>query len=154
MLLYWPPYYIIPIWRLTSSRCARNWKRLLGRQKELKEASSKTEVTVFCNLIMDVTSLRICHIPLVRSKTGSQTHTQKKALTQGCAFHFSSFSQENSLRACPHIARCMDISPRRRLSIVSPRGKKPLDRDRTVCLLWGGSLTSLAESFLIMWGGH
>lgn len=39
--------------------------------------------TVSCNLIMDVTSHPLCQLLLVRSKSGNQSHTEGKGITQG-----------------------------------------------------------------------
>ena len=49
------------IWWLTSSK--------LARKKVNKEFSSKMKVIILCNLTMEMTSHRLCHIFLVRSKS-------------------------------------------------------------------------------------
>lgn len=67
ILDWWPQFLVIqasPIWQLVSI------EHTSGQNREF---ASKTEVTVSCNLIMEMTSYHLCCIPVVRNNSLGQS---------------------------------------------------------------------------------
>ena len=51
-----------------------------------RESSSKTETSVFCNLILEVISHHFCHILFVRKESLGPAHTQGEEIPQRCEY--------------------------------------------------------------------
>lgn len=45
------------------------------------------EVTVFYNLLLEVTSHHLCYVLLIRNKSLASVHTQEQQITQGHEYH-------------------------------------------------------------------
>lgn len=58
---------------------------MLPYSQQRSESATKSEVSIFCNLIMRVTDHHLCHVLLFRSKSRGPGHTQAEEIP-GCEY--------------------------------------------------------------------